>query len=705
MSLFGGDSAPASPDQDSDFSITPIDRTSPDRRQRSISQASQERSGIVFAEDDSPKGRATFTSNNDDAAAADHSSMDEDDDTRPNRFHGSDRNWRYHAQNEIALAASLEQLQANDLSSHLYGAHALKRRLRKPATNDSFKSWQRKSGWIARDGTEEKPWYPDADWTAWPLDPESVPKGDDMFGAPDDGLNKFTLQNTQQEKTSRDLEEQLYANLLNRAKEIWDTRPDKDDDNDDSPDATSLRPSRQASMSARSVSRETSHLSRSRATSVDIDTNWSLSESHDKPPPPRQPSVSRHSSPPSPHPSHTFDSPSRGSSVKDEDTNDDDEDNGVPVFSADDDNSRRILQPTVRHILSRFDDLLVALHHNRKGHHRQYQEGDTSDSSARSRSRSRSRSSRRAATPAPKRRKSNSRKPVDVNEDTAMVDVEEDILSPHPAHSRSGSAQSQADLTSRVSSPHHELRKLGVRDWSEVLGIAALIGWDPTVLDRTAKRCTALFGENMTFRSLAEFKHAPISDEEDDSKLEGWSCPDRLCDRHFHCFPSNEGFRWRAHLKKKHKYSRDEIAEIEADLALRGLPNIARRRDILANNPREWQPPDPLMCPHCTSSETVYPKIKRLLDHIIRTHKYDPRIQPSLQNVDEESDEVMTDSADEDMVGGVHNDGFLQPVRRRLDVRGGDLVKRLVRAEGRRTKEERKIAKRKRDVDLVESDG
>jgi len=44
--------------------------------------------------------------------------------------------------------------------------------------------------------------------------------------------------------------------------------------------------------------------------------------------------------------------------------------------------------------------------------------------------------------------------------------------------------------------------RIGLRDWSDVLGIAALQGWDGVVIDAAAKRCAALFGEGMDFRVL-----------------------------------------------------------------------------------------------------------------------------------------------------------------------------------------------------------
>jgi len=46
--------------------------------------------------------------------------------------------------------------------------------------------------------------------------------------------------------------------------------------------------------------------------------------------------------------------------------------------------------------------------------------------------------------------------------------------------------------------------KLLTRDWSDVVGMAALSGWDSNVVQRASERCARLFGENMLFRTFIE---------------------------------------------------------------------------------------------------------------------------------------------------------------------------------------------------------
>lgn len=119
------------------------------------------------------------------------------------------------------------------------------------------------------------------------------------------------------------------------------------------------------------------------------------------------------------------------------------------------------------------------------------------------------------------------------------------------------------------------------RDWSEVLGIAAMVGWDQDVLDRAARRCAATFGESMTMRIMPETSFGnprdqtveyvpdmtpPIDDssaeynldsEDENEEPPGLACPEESCRRHSE--PYESAWRLREHLKKKHKLSKDEV--------------------------------------------------------------------------------------------------------------------------------------------------
>lgn len=87
---------------------------------------------------------------------------------RPNKFHGPPSTWRTWTAAERELAFSLDQLRARDLGLHLYNAHAIKRRARAIDR-------QQQTGDL--DGeVNGKAWLPPKVWTAWPMGPDEVPR-------------------------------------------------------------------------------------------------------------------------------------------------------------------------------------------------------------------------------------------------------------------------------------------------------------------------------------------------------------------------------------------------------------------------------------------------------------------------------------------------------------------------------------------------
>lgn len=147
-----------------------------------------------------------------------------------------------------------------------------------------------------------------------------------------------------------------------------------------------------------------------------------------------------------------------------------------PMVQADDEKPRRQLRPLTRNILTQFDQLLMGLHHARMG---VVNEDNTSASEWQSDT-----ESSISRTPSPHRA---SRKATE---------------NPTRESSRSRSPQSpRSPMTSKSSKRRI---RLGIRDWSDVLGIASMTGWSPAVVNRAAQRCADLFGEDMAFRTLKE---------------------------------------------------------------------------------------------------------------------------------------------------------------------------------------------------------
>ncbi|KAL8977324.1 MAG: hypothetical protein Q9205_006847 [Flavoplaca limonia] len=76
------------------------------------------------------------------------------------------------------------------------------------------------------------------------------------------------------------------------------------------------------------------------------------------------------------------------------------------------------------------------------------------------------------------------------------------------SQNRSPSASGEAsEVAAESATSFTKLKRgLGLRDWSDVLGVASVSGLPPDVVARTAERCSNLFEESIVFRTLYEGK-------------------------------------------------------------------------------------------------------------------------------------------------------------------------------------------------------
>ncbi|KAI9838721.1 MAG: hypothetical protein M1837_002424 [Sclerophora amabilis] len=519
--------------------------------------------------------------------------------SRPNRFQGPPASWRSWTQNERLLWSSLIQQRDADLSIHLYNAHALKARLYDDETATGLPNWAAKKRWVRRDGagnknTTQDSFQPPRLWTAWPLQPELVPRMEEKvkrrWDVEEAGQDeKWTIKMEGKERPSGLLEDVMVAQALKLAKERflsreWEdedrnhdqdrTEEEEEEEDDDEADAMEESHSHSDNLETTSKSSTTSQTIRSKAAATPL-----LSRSPAANPDPSSPGGSR---------------------------------NPEPVISIDDTYSHTLLRPSIRHILSSLDALLLALHQTRSSH-RSSSDGQTSrrNSSSRSRNTSNSTRTRKNDTATTtmdghRRPRHRPRKPLDhtveipdlpqneeddemsdpnvgeedaskqrrkrrgskekpfgrprkypkpregesyyfmrrrVAEATAAAAVTEETgkpitsaqpsLEPPPhirsevgSHSPSQSPSEPSDSppspvrqdrptrTPRHTSPplFHRTRfaRLNPRDWSEILGIAALIGWDTGALERTQQRVERLLGEKMGFRVLTEDREGSL---------------------------------------------------------------------------------------------------------------------------------------------------------------------------------------------------
>ncbi|EEP77895.1 predicted protein [Uncinocarpus reesii 1704] len=418
-----------------------------------------------------------------------------------NLFEGSRNTWLSWTKRERQEVAALETIRARDLSLHLYNAFALKER-RKQIN-------QRRPNDVKEENHDDgipsenlsSTFAPSRAWTAWPLPAEIVPRTTEKVEKDDD--ENWTLRGVFDARPSAELEECLMAQMMKAAKERFQSRE---------------------------WPRKSAHArSRSRNAGSDSEAMMSAKEEND----------ADHQA----HDGRTF----------------------RPVVQADDEASKRILRPEARHILSKFDQLLLNLYRARQAYltaadmaQTEYETEDDENkrmSTPHRRGRKRTRTTSRPSSS--HLNVVNSQGPVDAS----------NLSSPSLGTNR---APKSAD-------PRRD--RLGLRDWSDVLGIASMAGWSDPAVMRAARRCADLFEQNMVFRRLDEGKvqleqaedgtavwnYVESGEDEDGLTVEDDQptskyidkprdyelfCPVEECKRH------KQGFsrKWNLdqHLKKKH---------------------------------------------------------------------------------------------------------------------------------------------------------
>ncbi|KAL8649991.1 MAG: hypothetical protein Q9226_005337 [Calogaya cf. arnoldii] len=152
-----------------------------------------------------------------------------------------------------------------------------------------------------------------------------------------------------------------------------------------------------------------------------------------------------------------------------------------PVIMADDERAKSILQPSIGHVLHKLDTLLMGLHHARNSyaminktsaHSRPATDDESADGKRRKRKTFRTTAGRKS---------SQGRSSLQSGEG-------------------SEAAPESATSFSKLKTG------LGLRDWSDVLGVASMSGFPPAVVAKAAERCANLFNEGIIFRTLYEGK-------------------------------------------------------------------------------------------------------------------------------------------------------------------------------------------------------
>ena len=412
-----------------------------------------------------------------------------------------------------------------------------------------------------------------------------------------------------------------------------------------------------------------------------------------------------------------------------------------PTISADDERSRRLLRPSIRHTLSRLDELLMALHNARQtcfhyasertesqsefeGGNKAADDSGSEDPSnlpsstlpteeARKKPSKRARPGRspkvlhmpapstadalKSTEPYKKEKRGRKRKlyvPLEGETHEEMLiriarqqkkalpftSAPTGSVSSPPTKSARGSSQKRG-----TSAHTREKRstRLGLRDWSEILGTAALLGFSPKVIDRATQRCATLFGEGMTMLSLVE---NPKSGDEDQivdyvpgeipdfDNLENYSTA--------RSENEDEGPKTGRRPSRGRKRSENEmdIGKSEAETRTSSGVDTA------------------YYCPYpgCRRHKHGFSKKHYLSAHLRDVHKLDKRAIREAQQ-----------DSEEEMEGGVHVNGFMKEVKRRTGWRALDgKPRQRKKSEGRvKAKESEEEVPKKKELSEKSSDG
>jgi len=573
----------------------------------------------------------------DSASESSYEPSDSEEIERPNRWTGPPSTWQSLTAQERGLAASLIELRNRDLSLHLYNAFALKRRARKyrelkradAALSRSGENPEDREGSEGADDVEDvegNGWSPPKVWTAWPLPPDLVPRTDEHVG-PEDEDEAFTFKRRERERPSRELEDVLVGSALKIAKEKWEARDwaeswegvDDVDNNDEG---------LESGMKARTEeAHDPPHEEEPNGPIIGGANEDSIIKEPSQPPP--ETTIMR------------------------------------AVLSADDQRSRDLLRPSIRHTLTKLDAVLMALHHARKicHHYGSGSEANTDDDdrtpsvapdslTPTKRSRGRPRKFENLAS-RPKSSAVQTSEDVDVElwrpktsnrgrprkkyerldgetQEEYLIRVARIQKKPLPVFAPPRVTETPELPPERQRRVPSRGRRLGVRDWSEVLGSAALVGFPPDVIARATQRCADMFGEGMTMLKLLETP--PESTEAD---LLTIYQPEEISDL------------------------RDESEETSDSGD--GEERFNRRHAI--RKPKKYRPGlYACLCPieGCPRQARGFNHISNLMGHLRKAHDLkEGDIDDLLDN-------------DEEMHGAVHVDGFLKPMRNPRGVRGVD---------------------------------
>ncbi|KUI62022.1 hypothetical protein VP1G_09159 [Cytospora mali] len=587
---------------------------------------------------------------------------------RPNRWRGPPQSWRTITEEDRLTYNALQRLRNQDLSVHLYNAFAL-RQTPQLALALAQVDADAGAGSDIDAGTgrpvRREPWAPPKGWTAWPLGAHLVPP-DDFMKKTEDEDEAFTFRRLQRETPSSKLEEVISANVLKFAKEKFSKRHLSE-----TPPSSASAKVKPEPLSSGDES-PTSEAESEDGGEMDLD-----GASGDQPQLKTRPPV------------RTF----------------------KPVVATDDDVSYGLIRPSARSILEKLDKTLSILHNSRmtsaqnlmdsaesssedddEEMHRSRRTSRASSGRARSRRISRTSTKGGETTQTAEVKKTNRGRPpkyvqkegesehdfllrrakaqkkklpghLDSEDENGETTAAEGQKSPRKR--RRGRVRRRESMTEdREYWIQKKLERFNLRDWSDVMGAAALAGFSPEVIARATQRCANLFGQGMEMHTVNETvalsgetgikttryepgNAVPPSSSESGSEHEDLDIRQaRSISRHSGVVPS--------------KAASPVLSDEEDEGGESPKKRQQRSSSRGAATGQHY-------CPHADCSRALkgFSRLFNLKRHLKLVHGGD-----SVEDV------KATPMEDDGLERGVHHDGFLEPVRIQKGWRTEDIRKR-----------------------------
>lgn len=403
-------------------------------------------------------------------------------DYRPNRHLGGSRKWLHMTERERGEHSGLIRARNEDLSIHLYNSHKLRQRSQEFEDNPLNARINIEFPEIP---SNQRTFNPPNGWTAWPLAPDDVPRSaNDLFKF--HSFDECTLER-EIRLPSQELEEIIHGITLKLARRKFESRQHEDDKDLITDELVSgILPG-------------------------DDDLN-----------------IETEGNPSAASPESTTDQfiRSRGAHLE-------------PVFCIDDERSCKVLRPSIRHILTKIDKVLTGLHETRKicysysyldknlddknpsANPQVDQSGETNQKLTIPDDTTRAPMHTSVPDNLPTLKKPRRGRPCKIyerldgeTEQEFLVRIARKKKKAIPVSLRPNKQENPTMVkkklparsfkTSSMDRFLHRQRKLGLRDWSEVISIAALVGLPKDVILKTTQRCVNLFDESILIKTLNE---------------------------------------------------------------------------------------------------------------------------------------------------------------------------------------------------------